>query len=174
LLGEQVNTERLQQSEIQTKIDAAQPEGATQKDVALTNDIGNALNDGAFNSTFGLGGLTFRNIPGTPQFNLKKQVEKIKGQLALAARGEMKGQGAVSDFEGRLLSDAQTTLDLNLSPADARQEFINIRGAITTSSGGNAKVVVTDPNTGESETILSNQAGITQAIQDGLIVNYTE
>lgn len=136
------------------------------------NDINNLLSNPNFNTTFGISGLVNRNIPSTHQYSTAKQVEQIINELALAARGQLKGQGAVSDFEGKMLKSAQTSLTLNASPENARKELVKVRGALTTSSGGSANVKVTDPKTGQSKDGLLNSAGITQAIQQGYQVEY--
>lgn len=141
------------------------------KDLGVINDINNILNNKAFDSTFGLNSTIRRNIPGTDAYALNSQINNVLNQLALAARGQLKGQGAVSDFEGKMLRDAQTALKLNLSPDQARKELAKVRGAITTSSGLEAPVKITTKD-GVSKFLMSDQAGINKAISDGLTVEY--
>lgn len=145
---------------------------ATDKQLSTVNDIGNILSNPVFNSTFGIQNIAFRNIPSSAQNALKANVNTLINQLALAARGELKGQGQVSDFEGKLLKSAQTSLNFNMSPTQARYELAQVQGAIRTSSGLTAQVKLTDPKTGESQVVESNQGNITQAIKDGLHVEY--
>lgn len=143
------------------------------KQLETVNTIDNILNNPAFADTFGITNIINRNTPGSEAAYLKGQVETFISQLALAARGQMKGQGAVSDFEGKLLRDAQTALKLNLNPEQARQELIQARGAIRTSSGLPAKVELFKD--GKSLGFVeSTTAGIDQARKDGLSVKYVE
>lgn len=146
----------------------------TSKEIALTNDINTVLDDPSFNSTFGLVAGVKRNIPSTAQYTLASKVQNIIDQLALAARGQLKGQGAVSDFEGKMLRSAQTALKMNMNSEDAKKELIKIRGAITTSSGGLTPVKITNRKTGETQTLMAGSDGITKAVNDGLLVEYVE
>lgn len=142
------------------------------KDLAVVNDIDNILSNPAFNTTFGLTSIVNRNVPGNPEYALKSEIENLQADLALAARGELKGQGQVSDFEGKLLSRAQTSLKLNLNPTQSRYELTQVKGAIRTSSGLPAEVKITDPATGQSQVVSALSEGITQAVADGYRVEY--
>lgn len=153
-------------------LDASNTPAATNQNLTVANDISNIRNNAAFNKTFGLANIANRNIPNTPENALKSDVNTLISQLALAARGQLKGQGAVSDFEGRLLKQAQTSLNFNMGPEQARYELAQVEGAIRTSSGLPAMVKITDPETGEAGVVQSNQQGITQAIADGYRVEY--
>jgi hypothetical protein len=140
--------------------------------VMTINDINNILSSDAFDSTFGATNTIQRNLPGTNAYALTAQVNNMINKLALASRGELKGQGTVSDYEGRMLKEAQTALKLNLSPEQARKEMAKVRGALATSSGLKAAVKITNPKTGETSVVDANQAGITDAIKDGMQVEY--
>lgn len=102
----------------------------------------------------------------------KNQYEQLKGMLALENRSKLKGQGAVSDFEGRVLESAASSLGRNLSDGEFVNQLKQIRGAIATSHGLSATISVRDPRTGEHKTVDSDSAGISQAIKDGLLVTY--
>lgn len=179
----QLQTERLQQSNLASQI--AQRDADTQKtlneinstgvstkELSVVNDINLFLESGRVDKVFGLGNKIQRNIPNTEAYTGKAEFEQIKGQLALAARGELKGQGTISDFEGKMLADAQTSLRLGMSPEDAQYELTQVRGAIRTSSGLTAPILVTNPQTGEKATVVADQNGINNAISDGFIVEY--
>lgn len=143
----------------------------TIKDLATVNQINNVLANPNFDQAFGLTGGFNTLIPGSNAQKVKADVQQVIDQLALAARGQLKGQGAVSDFEGQMLKNAQSALNFSLAPADAKQALINVRGAITTSSGGSALVRITSPD-GTSKTGTANQAMITDAINKGYRVEY--
>jgi hypothetical protein len=140
--------------------------------LGVINDINTIIDDPALTSTFGWGNILKRNVPGSAEYNLKQLTSNLTDKLALAARGQLKGQGTVSDFEGKMLKNAQTALKFNMDPAQAMQQLLNVRGAIATSSGLTATVEVKDLATGESQIMTANQAGIQQAIKDGLLVTY--
>jgi predicted secreted protein len=145
----------------------------TSEALGTVNDITNILDNPNFNTAFGVQGLVKTLLPNTPEYALGAQVQQVKDKLSLAARGKLKGQGQVSNFEGLMLSNAQTALRTGMNPVDAKQEFINIQGALTTSTGGSAKVQIKEPN-GAVHTVMSNSREITQAIADGLSVKYVQ
>jgi hypothetical protein len=176
LLGSQITTEGLQQQQIKantakTLAESTPQTGQTQAQVSLVNDIRNVKNDPVFDSTFGLKGSLYRYLPNTPQYTLNSKINNIINQTALAARGELKGQGAVSDFEGKMLKEAQTELKINMAPADAKAALTKLEGAITTSSGGTAQVQITSSD-GQSKTGVANQQMINDAINSGYSVKY--
>ncbi len=102
----------------------------------------------------------------------KNQFDQIKGMLALANRAKLKGQGAVSDFEGKVLDRAASSLGRNLSEAEFRNQLKQIRGSIATSHGLPADILVTDPKTNESQTVSADSASIAQMVKDGLLISY--
>lgn len=110
--------------------------------------------------------------PGTNAALARNQYNQIKGILALENRGKLKGQGAVSDFEGKTLERAASSLGRNLSDVEFVKQLKQVRGAIATSHGLSADVLLVNPTTKESMIVLSDSAGIAQAIKDGLIVEY--
>lgn len=59
--------------------------------------------------------------------NLYKQ---LKGVLALEGRSKLKGSGAISDFEFRVLKDAQSALGRNLNQVEFKKQLENIRGVL--------------------------------------------
>jgi hypothetical protein len=141
--------------------------------LGTVNSILGILDNPNFQSAFGIIGLGKSIIPNTPEYTIAAQVQQVKDKLALAARGLLKGQGAVSNFEALMLANAQTSLKTGMNPADARQELINIAGALATSTGGRAKVQLKDKS-GNIYTLMSNSREITKAIADGLKVKYIE
>lgn len=137
------------------------------------NSIGNILTDPNFDKAFGALGIARTLLPGTPEYTLASQIQQVKDKLSLAARGQLKGQGQISNFEGLMLSNAQTSLKTGMDPASARQELINIQGALTTSTGGTAKIQIKDAS-GAIYTVMADSRGITKAIADGLSVKYVQ
>jgi hypothetical protein len=160
---------------LKTQVASALSSGTTttisEKDLGVVNDINNIIADPAFESTFGLTSVINRSIAGTPAYALSANVNNLINKLALAARGELKGQGAVSDFEGKMLREAQTALKLNMNPEQAKKELIKVKGAIMTSSGGSATVKITAKD-GSSKIGQADQKTIMEAINGGYTVTY--
>lgn len=122
---------------------------------------------------FGLDPLKVANLNPSGDAQLaKNQFNQIKGILALENRSKLKGQGAVSDFEGKTLDRAASSLDTNLSTDDFKDQLTQIKGSIATSHGLNADVLLYDPATKTSQVVNTNSAGIATAVKDGLIVKY--
>lgn len=157
---------------IPTAQDITNPQ--TVKDLSTINQINNVLADPNFADAFGINGKVAQFIPGSPAQKVIADVQQIRDILSLAARGQLKGQGQISDFEGRMLANSQTALNSNLNSADAKQALVNVRGAITTSSGGSVLVAITDPKTGETKIGSAKSADITKAISDGYRVTYQQ
>lgn len=57
----------------------------------------------------------------------KNQYNQVKGILSLDNRQKLKGSGAISDFEFKVLSDAATALGRNLSDEDFNNQLTKIR-----------------------------------------------
>lgn len=110
--------------------------------------------------------------PGSNEQMVKNQVKQLKGNLSLENREKLKGSGAVSDFEFRVLAQSASALDKNLSDEDSLKELKKVRGVMSTAAGLPATVQIKDPLTGEVQVIEATREGIDQAIIDGLLVEY--
>lgn len=62
-------------------------------------------------------------VPGTNEYTSTERINYLKNNLAVLARGKLKGQGQVSDFEGKMLRDATTMLSTNLKKSDFDREM---------------------------------------------------
>lgn len=65
----------------------------------------------------------------------KAKVDQLKSLLALAARGQLKGQGTITDTETKMLQDAQAALNYSMSDDDFKAELNKIRGTIASTLG---------------------------------------
>lgn len=72
------------------------------------------------------GKLGIGNLEPSAQLALN-QFNQLKGILSLENRQQLKGQGAISDFEFKVLSQAATALDRNLSDADFKTQLGIVR-----------------------------------------------
>lgn len=119
-------------------------------------------------------GLPIGNLGTLGIFNQKavNDYDQLQGLLKLGIRGLLKGQGAVSDFEGRILGQAASDLGRNLSNGDFKQALLKIRGVLQTNNGGDTNVIVKDKN---GKTIgqgaLTGQ-DIYDAVNDGNTIEY--
>lgn len=146
----------------------AEKQAATSGLLNLTNSI---LNNPLRGQVFGLKNPLTYWTPGSNEQLVKSQVNQLIANLSLENRQKLKGSGAISDFEARTLEKAASSLNKSLSNADADKVLKEIRGVFQTSSGGSAQVKITDKQ-GNSQVVEATQAGITQAINDGLFVEY--
>lgn len=79
------------------------------KTIATVNQLRSALDTGKVSAGPGATfGQVFRQISGGDEGKIVATRQAIQGlaQLTLAARGQMKGQGQISDYEGKLLQKA--------------------------------------------------------------------
>lgn len=74
------------------------------------------------------GRLRLGQIDGLNQdaVTTKRKVEELLGKLQLAQAGKLKGQGQISNEERKMLANAATALNYNMSDKDFRAELIKI------------------------------------------------
>ena len=60
----------------------------------------------------------------------KNLYNQLQGVLALEGRSKLKGSGAISDFEFRVLKDAQSALGRNLPASAMRAELLKIKNIL--------------------------------------------
>jgi len=80
-----------------------------------------------FQNAFGFGGAQLSSIPGSPAFGASSLLEQVKGSAFLNAIPQMKGLGALSDAEGRAITQSVTRLQQGLAPEEARGEITKMR-----------------------------------------------
>ena len=147
---------------------------ADAKETGTINDIDKILllTDDQLQESLGKRNIIQRNIPGTTEYQFAVQHDNLMNQLALAARGDLKGQGAVSDYEAKLLKSAQTTLNLYMDPKAYRDEAKQVKGAIQTSSGIPAYVEVKSADGKETRYAVLSSAQIQDAVNQGYVIKY--
>jgi hypothetical protein len=104
----------------------------------------------------------------------KTQYNQIVGALQLAKAGQIKGQGQISDYERKVLKEASAAVDRGMNDEEFRAALVKLRGVLQTSSGMEAKVQITDPSTGQSDTQNLTTEEINGFIRDGAIIKYVE
>ena len=111
-------------------------------------------------------------LPGASVQYTKNQIKQLKALLALDNRQKLKGSGAVSDYESRILNQSASSLGTNLSDKDFVRELKKVRGVFATAAGLQTTVQITDPRTGKSKTGVLDRAGVESAIASGFSVEY--
>ena len=131
----------------------------------LSNEDGIQEITGVFQGWFG-------NVrPGGPGALAENQYDQLMGILSLENRRKLKGQGTISDFEAKMLSDAASSLGRNLGEADFKRELKKIRGVFTNAAGLEASIIVTSPS-GESIRTTASREEINSLIAEGNKINY--
>lgn len=109
---------------------------------------------------------------GSSAFTIKKQADQIKNMISLKNRQQLKGQGQVSDFEGRMLASAATTLSSGLTPEAFSTELKKVRGITQLMNGQTINVKIKDPSTGDFIMSTIDEKALEQAINDGAVIEY--
>lgn len=109
-------------------------------------------------------------IPFTQGWKTSKEYEQLKSLLSLEKRELLKGQGAISDFEFKVLSKAASNISRWNSEDDFKQALIDIRGAFNTAAGNKTDVLI--KKNGEELTMSLSRDEITDLIADGAIIKY--
>ncbi len=105
--------------------------------------------DSLLGATSGLTGITGRleqYKPGFMQSDAQRlasnQLDQLLGILKLENRQQLKGSGAISDFEFKILGQAATSIGRNLGDADAVSQLQLLKDKLT----GNAPIPTTPTN----------------------------
>ncbi len=112
-------------------------------------------------------------IPFTEGAGISTKYDQLKSLLQLDSRQKLKGQGTISDYEGKVLAKAATNLNrAKQSQADFIQTLKDIRGVFANASGMDASVSVIDPQTGESDNGYLSREEIADAVKSGYTIIY--
>lgn len=103
----------------------------------------------------------------------KVDYDQIYGAIQLAKAGQIKGQGAVSDFERTVLRQASGAIDRGQSDEEFKKALIKLRGVLMTASGLEAPIRVTSP-TGEKIESTGDTEEVNELIKEGNIVEYIQ
>jgi len=111
-------------------------------------------------------------IPSLTSAATLNKYEQLKAVLSLENRAKLKGSGAVSDFEARVLESASSALGRNLSNEEFRKELSKVRGVLGTAAGLSVPVLVVSPDGKEEKEGVLDREGINSAIAQGFSVEY--
>jgi len=96
----------------------------------------------------------------------------LKALLALGARSLLKGSGAVSDYESKVLNESTSALSRLTNQGQMKEALNKVRGVLKTNNGQITSVTVTNPETGEEINADLSGAEIYQLVSDGNIISY--
>lgn len=105
------------------------------------------------------------------------KLQQLTSNLSVNARKLIKGQGAVSDFEAKILQDSTNALGSGylsgkMSQTYIEQELKKIRGVINANAGLPVVVSVTDPQSGQVKRGELYRNDIYDAASKGYIIKY--
>jgi hypothetical protein len=111
-------------------------------------------------------------LAGTNAAYQRSQLANLKAQLSLENRQKMKGQGAISDFESRMLAEASSAIVNGLTKEALKQELSKIRAAFALGAGQTVVVKIVDPKTGEAKEGTIGRDDLQDAINKGYLIKY--
>lgn len=149
-----------------TAAETAKQQSATQT-LSLVNNL---LTEGTSGIT-GVGQNPL-NIIGVSNAKQLNEYNQLQGLLKLGIRGLIKGQGSVSDYEGKILGQAASSLGRNLSNEQFESALKQIRGVIKTNNGQTTAVTVYNPNTGEKIDSELTGSEIYELASEGNTITY--
>lgn len=145
----------------------------TSKASSNINQINTLLNDPNLSKVTGLAAYNPLNrIPGSEVNYTRTQLNQLKSIISLDSRQSLKGSGAISDFEFKVLGEASTALDKNLSLKDTKRELNKIKGVFNLMGGQPTTVKVTDPNSNRTKSGILDRATMEDAVKQGFIIEF--
>lgn len=100
------------------------------------------------------------------------EYDQLQGLLKLGVRSLIKGQGSVSDYEGKILGQAASSLSRLTSEEQFKEALQKVRGVLKTNNGQVTTVEVTNPETGETITTDLSGDEIYHLVSEGNTVKY--
>lgn len=94
----------------------------------------------------GVWNAAMRNIPGTAEYDFARRVETLKSQAFLIGAQNLKGLGAMTEMEGKKVTDALGNLDLSQETSQVAKQLANIAksaNVVAQSANKNAQLYAT-------------------------------
>jgi hypothetical protein len=115
----------------------------------------------------GVWNAAMRNIPGTAEYDFARRVETLKSQAFMIGAQNLKGLGAMTEMEGKKVTDALGNLDLSQETAQVAKQLAAIAKAsnnVAQSANKNAQLYATKGRGYSAEVIeAARQRGISPA-----------
>jgi hypothetical protein len=132
--------------------------------------VNNLLSGERFKSISG--GIQTGSIPFLGDRTAVNEYDQLQGLMKLGIRGLLKGQGAVSDYEGKVLGQAASALSRLTDEKSFEQGLKTVRGVLKTNNGQVTPVLVTNPQTGEQVEAELSGSEIYQLTSEGNTITY--
>jgi len=163
----------LSQAQETAEIAKTEKQQATQQQSSLAiGNINSLLSGDRYKAISGA--IQTGSIPFLGDRAAVAEYNQLTGILKLGIRGLIKGQGQVSDYEGRILAEASSSLSRLTNESQMKEALLKARGVLQTNNGLETKVIVKDTNgkvIGQGEL---NGQDIFEAVNDGNTVEYIE
>lgn len=115
----------------------------------------------------GVWNAAMRNIPGTAEYDFARRVDTLKSQAFLIGAQNLKGLGAMTEMEGKKVTDALGNLDLSQQTSQVSNQLAAIAKAannVAQTSNKNAQMYATKGKGYSAEVIeAAKQRGISPA-----------
>ena len=102
----------------------------------------------------------------------EESIRPAQSTASLGARSLLKGSGAVSDYEAKVLENSTSSLGRNLGEAEFQKALLTVRGVLKTNQGLETEVKVTNPQTGEVVTTSASGQEIYSLVTEGNTIEY--
>lgn len=160
-------------------VGAKSTEETISKNLGNYNLVNEVLNDPELASVSGAS----RFLPQNQAFfsktaTVRAKVKQLSAILSLENRQQLKGSGAISDFESRVLQAAASSLSIDSQGATAqsdeafRSALAKVKGVFANAAGLPSQVKIIDPRTGKSKYGSATRSDINSAISQGYVVEY--
>lgn len=111
------------------------------------------------------------SVPFTAGATIKNKYEQLRATLALGARGLLKGGGAISDYESKVLNQSTSALGRNQTEEQFTQTLKEIKGILSSNAGLPTSVQVLKNGAVVDSGDLSRE-DIYDAIKQGYEISY--
>lgn len=115
----------------------------------------------------GVWNAAMRNIPGTAEYDFAREVDTLKSQAFLIGAQNLKGLGAMTEMEGKKVTDALGNLDLSQQTSQVANQLASIAKSaniVAQTSNKNAQMYATKGKGYSTEVIeAAKQRGISPA-----------
>lgn len=115
----------------------------------------------------GVWNAAMRNIPGTAEYDFSREVDTLKSQAFLIGAQNLKGLGAMTEMEGKKVTDALGNLDLSQQTSQVANQLASIAKSaniVAQTSNKNAQMYATKGKGYSAEVIeAAKQRGISPA-----------
>jgi hypothetical protein len=164
------NAARIQRME-QERLEKVQGiEGSIAQTKTAIDSVDTLLNSPGLSRAVGLGSMV-PTLPGSDSANFEAQLDTFKAQTFVPMVAQLKGMGALSDAEGKKLSEAVGALNIKMGEQEFRRSLNNIKKVLN-DANARASQKITDINKTASGSYRGAPAQAPSNDDDALIGKY--